>query len=167
MSSSGRYSQRVQILCVLCIGGGCSLALSLLGQVFLAGMGIIITGTVLLGIMISADATKNARPFILADLSPNHREIIVENAGTSTAVKMEVTAAGIDEPWHVECLPPDASIRLSLPRMVESLIVEVTYENETSTSGRRSKAFRLGRSEPEQAEQDPFRPLFPLFGWKK
>ena len=154
-------SKNYHILLIAFVGTGLTLLLYFMNQQILAGIVIIISGTLLLSAMISLDAAKNARPLILADLSPNHREIILENAGTSAAEKLEITAAGIDEPWHIDRLEPDTPIRLTLPKMVQSLIVEVTYQ--VQDNPRKSKAFSLGKFEPEQ---DPFKPMFPLFGWK-
>ncbi len=161
MSSSAFISKQYPVLLIASAGIVLTILFYLIQQQILAGIVIIITGTLLLGALISADAKKNARPIILADLSPSHREIILENTGTKAAERLIVTAAGIDEPWHVDRLEPDTTARLNLPKMVESLIVEVTYQ--VHDSPRKSKAFRLGMPEPEQ---DPFRPMFPLFSWK-
>ncbi len=161
MSSLPFNSNNYHILLIAIVGIGLTVLLYFINQQILAGIVIIITGTLLLGAMISADAAKHARPLIMADLSPNHREIILENTGTCAAEKLEITAADIDEPWHVERLEPDTTTRLMLPKMVQSLIVEVTYQ--VQDNPRRSKAFSLGRFEQDQ---DPFKPMFPLFGWK-
>ncbi|HOJ95671.1 MAG TPA: hypothetical protein PK024_02365 [Methanospirillum sp.] len=161
MSYSAFISKQYHILLIASTGLVLTVLFYLIQQQILAGIGIIMTGTLLLGALISADAKKNARPIILADLAPNHREIILENTGTKAADRLEITAAGIDEPWYIDRLEPDTTTRLSLPKMVESLIVEVTYQVEDSP--RKSKAFRLGMAEPEQ---DPFKPVFPLFSWK-
>lgn len=161
MSSSAFISKQYPVLLIASAGIVLTILFYLIQQQILAGIVIIITGTLLLGALISADAKKNARPILLADLSPNHREIILENTGTKAAERLMVTAAGIDEPWHVDRLEPDTTARLNLPKMVESLIVEVTYQ--VQDSPRKSKAFRLGMPEPEQ---DPFKPMFPLFSWK-
>ena len=161
MSASKRISGNYRIILIAGIGLGLTALLYLINQEILAGVAIILFGTLLLGTMISADAAKHARPLMLANLSANHREIILENAGTKFAEKIVVTAAGIENPWHVDILQPDETTKLALPTMVTSLIVEVTYQ--AQDGARKSKAFSLGKQEQEQ---DIFKPVFPIFGWK-
>lgn len=163
MPSQKLVLKNFKTILVAVVGLGLTLLLYLIGLEILAGIVIIVTGTLLLVLIISADAAKNAQPIILADLSPNHREIIIENVGTYAAEKLEIFASDIDEPWYVERLEFDTTTRLTLPDMVKSLIVEVTYQFKDYP--RRSKTFSLGRFEQE-TDQDLFKPMFPLFGWK-
>lgn len=163
MLSQNTLSGNLKTILVATIGLGLTLLLYLLNNKIPAGIVLIITGTLLLALIISADAKKNARPIILADLSPGHREVVLENVGTYAAEKLEILVSGVEEPWQIDRLEPDTMVKLSLPDMVRSVIVEVTYQFKDDM--RRSKAFTLGRFEQDK-EQDLFKPMFPLFGWK-
>ena len=64
----------------------------------------------------------------LPSLSPGHREVVLENVGTYAAEKLEILVSGVKEPWHIDHLEPDTMVKASLPDMVRSIIVEVTYQ---------------------------------------
>lgn len=65
MSASKRISGNYRIILIAGIGLGLTALLYLINQEILAGVAIILFGTLLLGTMISADAAKHARPLCL------------------------------------------------------------------------------------------------------
>jgi len=161
MSSSEIISGNNRILHISIILTGLAAILLFFIEPLLAGIPAVICGTLILISYLSHDAARHAHPILLAHLSENHREIILENAGTIAAEKIQINAVGIDEIWNIETIEPDTTAKQSLPAMVTLLTLEVTYQ--IGEGERKSKVFTVGSPE---AEQDPFRPAFPLFGWK-
>jgi len=161
MSSSKIISGNRRLLQILVIATGVIAVLFYFIEPLLAGIPAVVCVTLLLVAFLSEDAARNARPILLAQLLENHREIILENAGTLAAGNINVAAVGIEEPWKIATIEPDTTKRLSLPAMVTMLTIEVTYE--TEGGGQKSKVFTLGNPD---TEQDPFKPSFPLFSWQ-
>ena len=162
MSSSKFIAGNTRIIILSIVGIALAGLFFVLNQPIFAGFTIIICGTAALGMIISADVARSPRPILLADLSANHRRIILENAGNTAAEKIQVTAAGIEKPWDIPVLEPDTQTEISLPTMVTNLTIEVTYQ--AGNENRKSKAFTLGSYE---VQDDPFKPTFPLFNWKE
>lgn len=162
MSSLKVNSKDWRILFIVIIGLGLAGFFFLIHETIPAGFVIIIFGTLIFGMIISRDAARNAHPILHAHLSDTHREIILENTGTSAAEKIRVIAAGIEHTWDFPKIEPDATVSITLPALVTMLTVEVTYEGKNGIQKR--KVFTVGSPE---TEQDPFKPTFPLFNWKE
>lgn len=162
MSLSEIISGYSRVLLVAGTGILLAVIFYLMEQPIIAGFAAIICGTLALGMMISIDAARHSHPIIIASLAENHREIILENTGTKSAENIQVTAAGTNDSWKIPSLEPDTITKVSLPALVTLVTVEVTYDR--ASGERRSKVFTLGS---QDTRQDPFKPMFPLFGWKK
>ena len=133
-----------------------------INQPYITGIILIIGGTILFVRILSDDAARNAKPLLFASLSPDLEEIILENEGTAEAKDIRVRIAGTNEPWEIGTLAPDTSFHIRLPSMKESLTAVVTYRN--AKDQEKKKVFKLGEV---YQEKDPFKPTFPLFGWKE
>lgn len=142
---------------------GLSLVLFYFKQPYVAGILLVIAGTIAFVSILSGDAALHANPLILASLSPDQEEIIIENAGTFDATNIRVKTAQADGPWEIESLSPDTSYNIKLHRMVDKITISVSYLNKAGQE--KIKVFKLG-GEPV-GEEDPLKPAFPLFSWKE
>jgi hypothetical protein len=161
MSSSKVFLRNRRSLIIVLVLMGFTSVFFYLTDPVLAGIPLIIFGMLVLVMIISEDAARHAHPIIMAEFAENHRDIILENVGTTAAEKIQVTGAGIQESWSIETLEPDTKTKIVLPAMIALLTVEVTYQVQGGV--RKSKVFTLGT--PGDG-QDPFKPVFPLFGWQ-
>ncbi|MDD1725166.1 MAG: hypothetical protein LUQ07_08575 [Methanospirillum sp.] len=161
MTHSFSVSGTRKILVFALAGVVITVSLAFFIDTILAGMAAIIFGTGILIMAISEDAARNMRPMLSAELSADCSEIVLENTGTAQAERIVARVAGIDTPWELGSLKPDARQSIILPRMYTRLTLVVTYITGTGTEKKR--VFKLGESD---SETDPFKPFFPLFNWK-
>ncbi|HWQ64240.1 MAG TPA: hypothetical protein VN429_07470, partial [Methanospirillum sp.] len=127
-----------------------------------AGIVAVIFLTILLVLLISEDAKKNAHPEISATLADDAETVIVENLGTAPARSVQVRIIPDDIRYEVGDLNPDSVHRYHLPSMLRNAKAAVSWEQKDGS--RTERIFRLSGYEEET---DLLKPIFPLFSWKE
>jgi hypothetical protein len=128
-------------------------------NIYLAGFVFVIFITVLMSLLIMQDSTS--LPDITAALSEDAKTLILINRGSAAARRIHVTLVPADREFELPSLGPDGSHTFPLGGMTTELKAVVRFEND---QGREfSQSFRLSAL---GGENDPLKPLIPLFGWK-
>ncbi len=105
-------------------------------------------------------------PQIDASLAEDAKSVVITNTGNGVAKNLRVSLVPLDQEVSIESLDPDASHRISFPSMVSQVKVVVIFENEEGVRLEKSFLFSaLGRH--GGGEEDIFKPVIPLFEWKK
>lgn len=117
---------------------------------------VLLTAAMCLQIM---SETENL-PTVTCRLSDDAKSVVVVNGGNAPAEAIHVALVPMNIEFDVETLKADAEYVYALPAMVENVKAVVTYKN---SEGREfSRSFKLSSLE----EDDPLRPVFPMFSWK-
>jgi hypothetical protein len=101
-------------------------------------------------------------PDVVARLSENAKEIIVENRGNDQAQNIHVALVPLNIEFDVPSLEADTKYSFTLPAMIEDVKVVLTFRNLDGNIF--SRSYRL--SPLIDGEEDLLKPAFPLFGWK-
>jgi hypothetical protein len=126
-----------------------------------AGILLIIAGTIIISLEISADAARHLHPEIFVSLKEDARTVWIENLGTAPAYAARVTIIPDDIRYEIGNLDPDQNHQYRLPEMVREARAAVSWEKKDGT--RVEKFFELSGY---SRETDPLKPTFPLFSWK-
>lgn len=136
------------------IGGG----IAVTGQVFMGISIFIVLATIAMSLHIMSD-TKNL-PEIDCRLAEDAKSVVIKNTGNSPAYQIHVALVPMNIEFDIKRLEVEELYAYALPSMVENVKVVVTYKNsEDKTFGRSLKLSSL-------EDNDPLRPMFPLFSWK-
>ncbi len=129
-------------------------------DIYLAGIVCVLIITVVMSLMIMQDT--RGIPEIIVRLQDDAKAVILTNNGNSKAEKIHVTLVPANLEYDIPFLLEDASYQIPLASMVEEIKVVVTYENE------KGRSFSLSsRLSSMEEEPDLFKPVIPLFKWKK
>jgi hypothetical protein len=118
---------------------------------------------ILLALVMTYAIMQDSRylPDIVAEFREDAKGIVIRNAGNATAQKIHVALVPENIEYDIGTLLPDAVYVHPLDRMVASVRVVVTFENENGDAFTRSyQISSLGEG------YDPLKPMIPLFGWK-
>lgn len=129
-------------------------------DIYLAGIVCVLIITIVMSLMIMQDT--RGIPEIIVRLQDDAKAVILTNNGNSKAEKIHVTLVPANLEYDIPFLLEDASYQIPLASMVEEIKVVVTYENE------KGRSFSLSsRLSSMEEEPDLFKPVIPLFKWKK
>ncbi|MDD1672935.1 MAG: hypothetical protein LUO93_10365 [Methanomicrobiales archaeon] len=132
-------------------------------DVFYGAMAVIILGVLFMSFRIMGETTHF--PDVIASLPEDARGIILRNRGNETAQDIHVTLVPQNLEFDLPNLEADATHIFALPNMIESVKVLLTYKNQQGHMA--SRTFRLSSIGEKTEEEDPLKPVFPMFGWKK
>ena len=135
-----------------------SLFLALI-NIYLAGI-VFVTFLVLIMVLaIMRDA--QLLPDVRVSLNENAKELLISNNGTAPAKNIHIALVPKNIELDLKELGVDATSRHVLDQMVEEVKAIVTWEN---TEGKKySRTVRLSALE---GNEDPLKPMFPIFDWK-
>jgi len=129
-------------------------------DIYLAGIVCVLIITVVMSLMIMQDT--RGIPEIIVRLQDDAKAVILTNNGNSKAEKIHVSLVPANLEYDIPFLLEDASYQIPLASMVEEIKVVVTYENE------KGRSFSLSsRLSSMEEEPDLFKPIIPIFKWKK
>jgi hypothetical protein len=101
-------------------------------------------------------------PELTVRLGDNAKKVVVENSGNAPAYRIHVALVPLDIEFDLPELAADARHEYPLTRMVDTAKAVVTFEDKNSVET--SRTFTL--SALGKGDNDPLRPMFPLFRWK-
>jgi len=127
---------------------------------YLGGIVVMIAIVVVMARLIMDDSTS--LPEIDARLREDAKEIVIKNTGNSPAEKIHVALGPLNLEYDIASLPADTTHEYPLSSMISEVRLVVQFENDKAELF--SRTFDLSALKPEY---DPFRPMIPLFRWKK
>ena len=107
--------------------------------------------------------TSKLHPDIEIRLSDDAKGIELRNRGNAAAFNIHVAVVPMNIEFDLPSLQEEEHYRYSFAAMVEQAKVVVTFENERGV--RRSESLIVSALAGD--ENDPLKPVFPLFGWKE
>jgi hypothetical protein len=129
-------------------------------DIYLAGIVCVLIITIVMSLMIMQDT--QGIPEIIVRLRDDAKAIILTNNGNSKAEKIHVSLVPANLEYDIPILLEDATYQIPLASMIEEIKVVVTYENE------KGRSFSLSsRLSSMEEEPDLFKPIIPIFKWKK
>jgi hypothetical protein len=127
---------------------------------YLAGIVCVIIITILMSLRIMQDTT--GIPEIVATLRDDAKAIILTNTGNARAEKIHVALVPVNIEFDISSLEIESTYEFSLNAMVEEIKIAVTYQNENGRLFSSSSKLSVFGEEP-----DLFKPMIPIFKWKK
>jgi uncharacterized protein (DUF58 family) len=107
--------------------------------------------------------TSKLHPDIEARLTDDAKGIELRNRGNAAAFNIHVAVVPMNIEFDIPSLQEEEHYQYSFEAMVEEAKVVVTFENERGLRGSESFIF----SALAREDEDPLKPVFPLFGWKE
>jgi hypothetical protein len=130
-------------------------------NIYVGLMGLIVFIALFMSVRIAQ--TSKMHPDIDARLTDDAKGIELRNWGNATAFKIHVAVVPMNIEFDIPSLQEEEHYQYSFGAMVEEAKVVVTFENEQGV--RSSESFFV--SALSRDDDDPLKPVFPLFGWKK
>ena len=130
-------------------------------NIYVGLMALILFFALFMSVKISQ--TSKLHPDIEARLTEDAKGIELRNMGNAAAFNIHVAVVPMNIEFDIPSLQEEEHYQYSFEAMVEDAKVVVTFENERGV--RSSESFIV--SALSRGEDDPLKPVFPLFGWKK
>lgn len=127
---------------------------------YISLMAIVILIILLMSVRIMQNS-KNL-PDITVRLREDAKAVWVINHGNARAEKIHIALVPLNIESDVPPLEPEKHFEIALPSMLTEAKAVVTFE---STDGRKFGS-TIALSSTGEGEYDPFKPVFPIFGWK-
>jgi len=129
-------------------------------SVILTAAGLIITGTLAMGIMISESAESLVdRPLLFAYLGEDGRSFVLKNMGNIDALDIHVSIVPANLEYLIERIAADIEEKTNCDQLIGKNRIIVNYTDKTGT--RYSKSADLSFN--EECDYDPTQPMIPLF----
>ncbi len=128
----------------------------------LAGIPAIVCGVLLLSYFISEDASRNAKPVLIAEFNSDGRSVRIENTGMDTARGIRVEIHPGEHRFELPSLGPDKTASINLPTVLLQGKVFISWKDGNGREHERQCSINN-----LSGETDPLKPAFPLFSWKK
>jgi hypothetical protein len=145
---------------ILLVAGALICVLLFWINIYLGATGVIILAALAMSVFIMEDA--RVLPELTVRLGDNAKKVVVENSGNAPAYRIHVALVPLDIEFDLPELAADARHEYPLTRMVDTAKAVVTFEDKNSVET--SRTFTL--SALGKGDNDPLRPMFPLFRWK-
>jgi hypothetical protein len=145
---------------ILLVAGALICVLLFWINIYLGATGVIILVALAMSVFIMEDS--RVLPEITIRLGDNAKNVVVANEGNAPAYRIHVALVPLDIEFDLPELVADARHEYPLARMVDTAKAVVTFEDTNSVQTRRT--FTL--SALGKGDDDPLRPMFPLFRWK-
>ena len=145
---------------ILLVLGAFIILILLFIDIYLAGISCIILIIILMTLKIMQDST--GIPEIVVNLRDDAKAIILTNKGNARAEKIHVALVPVNIEFDISSLEVESTYEFSLNEMVETIKIAVTYQNENGLLFSGSQKLSVF-----EEEYDPFKPMFPMFKWKK
>ncbi|MGB8220164.1 MAG: hypothetical protein WCE46_07255 [Methanoregula sp.] len=145
---------------ILLVAGALICVLLIWINIYLGATGVIILAALAMSVFIMEDA--RVLPELTVRLGDNAKKVVVENSGNAPAYRIHVALVPLDIEFDLPELAADARHEYPLTRMVDTAKAVVTFEDKNSVET--SRTFTL--SALGKGDNDPLRPMFPLFRWK-
>ena len=136
-------------------------AILFLINIYLGAIGTVLLIVVAMSLFIMQDARE--LPEVRARLRDDAKGIVLENFGTAMAYKIHTSIVPLDIEFDLVSLAPDTKYESPLDSMINEAKAVVSFEDANGT--RTTRAFAL--SALGKNDDDPLKPMFPLFPWKK
>jgi hypothetical protein len=127
---------------------------------YLGATGAIILVALTVSVFIMEDS--RILPELTVRLGDDAKKVVVENSGNAPAYRIHVALVPLDLEFDLPELAADARHEYPLPRMIDEAKAAVTYDDANSVQT--SRTFTL--SALGKGDDDPLKPMFPLFRWK-
>jgi hypothetical protein len=116
-------------------------------------------------LLMSVRIMQNSKniPDITVRLREDAKGVWVINNGNARAEKIHIALVPLNIESDVPPLEPEEHFEVALPSMLTEAKAVVTFE---STDGRKFGS-TIALSSTGEGEYDPFKPVFPIFGYKK
>jgi len=129
-------------------------------DIYLAGIVCVIFITILMSLRIMQDTA--GIPEIVATLRDDAKVIILTNTGNARAERIHVAVVPMNIEFDIPSLEAELTYEYPLNAMVEDIKIAVTYQNENGRLFSDSQKLSVFGEEP-----DLFKPIIPIFKWKK
>ena len=129
-------------------------------DIYLAGIVCVIFITILMSLQIMQDTS--GIPEIVAKFRDDAKAIILTNAGNARAEKIHVTLVPVNAEFDIPLLEVESTFEFPLNAMFEEIKIVITYKNEDGRLFSGSQKLSVFEEEP-----DLFKPMIPIFKWKK
>ena len=129
-------------------------------NIYLGGIVVMIAIVIVMARLIMQDSTS--LPEIDVQLKDDAKGIVISNTGNSVAEKIHVALVPINIEFDIPSLAADSSYEYLSPTMIDEVKVVVRFGNDKDEIF--SRTFSLSATKPEY---DPFKPMVPMFRWKK
>ncbi|MDG6257250.1 MAG: hypothetical protein QCH35_06595 [Methanomicrobiaceae archaeon] len=130
---------------------------------YLAGVGAIILFVLFMSFTIYNTSKRFPKvPQLRAFLSEDAKSVIIKNTGDARAVAIRLAIVPLDMEFEVPPLAPDEAYTVAVPHMIDEAKGAMTYQDERGRTFTHSSPL----SATGQGEEDLFKPMFPMFGWK-
>jgi hypothetical protein len=106
-------------------------------------------------------------PQIEAFLADDAKSVCLTNSGNAVALKLHATLVPLDREFEIGALEPDSDYIIRLESMIPRVKVIVKFQNEQGAGFKKTFLLHaLGNITDDKTEEDVFKPVIPLFGWK-
>ncbi len=129
-------------------------------NLYLGGIVFLIALVIVMARLIMEDSTS--LPEIDARLREDAKGIVIKNTGSAVAERIHVALVPLNIEYDIASLPADSLYEYPVPAMISEVRVVVQFGNDRTEVFTRE--FNLSALKPEY---DPFKPMIPLFRWKK
>ena len=127
---------------------------------YLGATGVIVLAALAMSVFIMEDS--RVLPEITVRLGDDAKKVVVENSGNAPAYRIHVALVPLDIEFDLPELAADARHEYPLPRMIDEAKAAVTFDDANHVQT--SRTFSL--SAMGKGDDDPLKPMFPLFKWK-
>ena len=127
---------------------------------YLGATGVIVIAALAMSVFIMEDS--RILPEITVRLGDDAKKVVVENSGNAPAYRIHVALVPLDIEFDLPELAADARHEYPLPRMIDEAKAAVTFDDANRVQT--SRTFTL--SAMGKGDDDPLKPMFPLFKWK-
>jgi hypothetical protein len=129
-------------------------------NIYLGATGAILLAALAMSVFIMEDSW--VLPEITVSLGDNAKKVVVTNEGNSPAYRIHVALVPLDIEFDLPELAADTRNEHPLTRMVETVKAVVDFDDAKGVHT--SRTFTL--SAMGKGDDDPLKPMFPLFKWK-
>jgi hypothetical protein len=127
---------------------------------YLGATGAIVLVALAVSIFIMEDS--RVLPELTVRLGDDAKKVVVENSGNAPAYRIHVALVPLDLEFDLPELAADARHEYPLTRMIDEAKAAVTFDDARGVQT--SRTFTL--SALGTGDDDPLKPMFPLFKWK-